>query len=115
MVANDIIRACNALDSGMHTKRAHRLTPTLTAAMRSFHRRILELAASVASVRQAGPPALGAQTTAKLLKTELIDRYHVSVKSHSQVTLTASFLDEPKPGAPVVDVLSALPWDEGKF
>ena len=118
LIANELIRAHNLLDSGMHDARAHRRkhSSCLTDAVSKFHRRVLELATIVVSARLAGPLGRsGAHTTASLIKSDRVDRYSFAVSSHNQVTLTADSLDEPLPGSPVVNMLDALPWDEALF
>ena len=61
------------------------------------------------------PPLIGAQCVAKLLKTEVKDRYSVSVKSHNQIPMKASLIDEPAVDSAVVPMLQALPPEEREF
>ena len=61
------------------------------------------------------PPLIGAQCVAKLLKTEVKDRYSVSVKSHNQIPMKAAFIDEPAVDSAVVPMLHALPPEEREF
>ena len=61
------------------------------------------------------PPLTGAQCVAKLLKTEVKDRYSVSVKSHNQIPMKASLIDEPAVDSAVVPMLQALPPEEREF
>jgi len=117
--ANVILRAFNKLDAGLRTSRAQRrsIHPGRSAATTSLHKRVFGMAASFALARQ--DPDIrsltGAQATARLLKLDRVDRYSFSGKTHAQVPMIANALDEPTPQWPVVDMLTALPWDEAQY
>ena len=68
-----------------------------------------------AAAAASATPLIGAQSVAKIPKTEMKDRYSVSVRSHNQVPLTAALIDEPAANSNVVPMLSALPPEEVDF
>ena len=118
LLANDIIRSLNALDSGLSTSRTQRQTrvPSFSAS-KNFYARVLSLAASTASVRRdcGLSKVTGAQATSTIIKADITDRYSYAIKSFSQVPMSAAALDEPGVDSSCVDLLSALPLDEAEF
>ena len=117
-IANEILYDLNSIDSGLRAHRTHRRVHcTASDARSALLRRIMELAAKVASVRR--DPSIakvsGAQATASLARAELTDHYSFRASSHNQVQLKAAALDEPQLGWPSVNLLDALPPDEARF
>ena len=66
-------------------------------------------------VAASATPLIGVQCVAKILKTEMKDPYSVSVRSHNQIPLIASLIDEPAADSNIVPLLSALPPKEIDF
>ena len=117
--ANEILSSLNRLDAGLRTHRAQRKIQSskFTPAMRALHKRVWVLAAEAVMVRR--DPALlgqsGARAASTLLKADQTDRYTFALRSHTQVPLVASALDEPGPGWPSCRMLDVLPWSEAQF
>ncbi len=116
LAANELLREFNLLDSGLHQEQAHRRTraadtarSTLSRATIQLQQHAWKLAAIAASVRRGlSSTWTGAQTTASLIKADLVDRYTLKSTSHVQILLAADALDEPAPGWPTVCMLEAL-------
>ena len=117
--ANEILSSLNRLDAGLRTHRASRRIQSsrFTPAMRALHKRVWVLAAEAVMVRR--DPALldqsGARAASTLLKADQTDRYTFALRSHTQVPLVASALEEPGPGWPSCKMLDVLPWSEAQF
>ena len=113
LLANSFLRHVNSLNAGLHANRACRPSTPTEATLR-LHRLCLEHAATAVMARRA-LSCSGAQSAEKLMKTERTDKYCFALKTHNQCDLLGDALDEPKPGSPFVDMISALPDDEAEF
>ena len=123
--ANCILRSLNLLDNGLCTSKErtnHRRRPDRPRssqekmALEQLYERVRQHAADAVRARRGlACKTAGAQVTAMLIKADAIERYNIIKKTHNQVPLTASAVDEPAPGSACNDMLQALPLRERNF
>ena len=83
------------------------------------HKMALREASRLQKARRAalseGVELSGARCVAKLLKSEVVNRYSIRLRSHTQEPLRAADVDEPPRGSPIVEMLDALPHEERDY
>ncbi len=126
LIANDLLRSLNSLNAGLRSDKVRTTCQSRISfeeslqredALTSLHSLVMKHAATVALARrELGPGrSQGAHLAQELIKMDLVDRYHFQPRNNLMVPMVAANIAEPPIGAPVVEMLEALPLREREF